>query len=210
MQGNEFNEAACTRILLYCYTAIPLYCCTLILLYRVPLIEGALIIKVFVTFDCRLQNQGAPSKDQHVHQDAGARRGAGVRGDRPEGGRGPRETRDPLGCGALLSDPSVAQELAGRAARRATWTAGVRSGPRDDSGTSPVQSGRSGGRAEGCDHQENPASDAHLHSDAQPRQGAGVRGDRAAGERGGGQARDRGAHRPENRDRAEPRRIGAT
>uniref|UniRef100_A0A8D3CCH4 RING-type domain-containing protein n=1 Tax=Scophthalmus maximus TaxID=52904 RepID=A0A8D3CCH4_SCOMX len=57
-----------------------------------------------------LQDKGPPRQDQHLHQDAGARRAAGLRRDGPQGRRGHGEEGDPV-CGrALLPHPSVPQQ----------------------------------------------------------------------------------------------------
>lgn len=110
-------------------------------------------------FCCRLQDQSASRKNQHIHQDAGPRRGAGVRGHRPQGGRRARQARDPLGGRALLSDPRVAQVWRGpAAARRRARTrhgAGARALPR--------RGARRG--SQGRHHQAYPAHDAHVHCD---------------------------------------------
>ncbi len=50
----------------------------------------------------RLQNQSSESKDQHLHQNPRERRGTGVRGDRPEGGRHHGQARDSVRCRAFF------------------------------------------------------------------------------------------------------------
>lgn len=144
-------------------------------------------------FCCRLQDQSASRKNQHIHQDTGPRRGAGVCGHRPQGGRRARQARDPLGGRALLSDPRVAQVWRGPAAARRRARSCDRAGAR----ALPRRGARR--RPQGCHHQAYPAHDAHIHCDTVARARASVRGDGPAGERGGGAQGDRGAHRTAHR-----------
>ena len=58
----------------------------------------------------RLQDQGSPRQDQHLHQDSGPRRGAGVRGDGAERGRRAGQARDSLCRRPLLADPRLSHE----------------------------------------------------------------------------------------------------
>lgn len=106
---------------------------------------------------CRLQDQSSPREDEHVHKDAGARRGAGVRGDGAQGGRGARQARDPLRRRALLADPRLTQVWRRAAAARR------RARPRDGAGacTLPRRGARRG--AQGRYYQAHPAHHPHLH-----------------------------------------------
>lgn len=151
-----------------------------------------------------MQNQGSSREDQHVHQDAGPRRGAGVRGDRAQGGRDARQARDPVGRRALLADPRLAQVRRRAAAARRRARARDRAGPR------AVPRGGARGGPQGRHHQAHPAHHAHVHRDAVARARARVRGDRVAGERGRRAQGDRGAHRAAHRGRRRLRaRAGA-
>ncbi|KAG5851346.1 hypothetical protein ANANG_G00092240 [Anguilla anguilla] len=57
-------------------------------------------------------------------------------------------------------------------------------GPGDHPGARAAPRGGAGGGAQGRHGEAYPAADAHLHRDAEPREGPGVRGDGHAGERG--------------------------
>ena len=64
-------------------------------------------------FIFRLQDQGAASEDEHVHQDAGAWRGARVRGDGTAWGRHRGQEGDRVRGRALHPDSSQSSSLAG-------------------------------------------------------------------------------------------------
>ena len=106
---------------------------------------------IFSSLCCRLQDKGAACQDQHLHQDPGAGRGAGLCGDRAEGGRGPRQAGDPLRRRALLPDPRLPQEQHQLNAR--LWPAGGQHArPDHHSGARPLSGGGSSRRAERGHH----------------------------------------------------------
>ncbi|CAN0084564.1 unnamed protein product [Lampetra planeri] len=170
-----------------------------------------------------LQDQGPASQDEHVHQDAGAGRGARVRHHRPPRGRVHGQAGDPLGRRTLLRAPGLPQQAArpgarpgaqpaipghggwggrcrgGGGRRCAAPTSAGRAGPDDDPGARAVPRRGPRGGAQGRHDPPHPAGDAHLHRDAEPRARARLRGDGPAAQRGARPRGDRVAHRRAHR-----------
>ena len=128
----------------------------------------------------RLQDQGAPRQDEHVHQDSGARRRPSVRHHRTSAGRVARQTRDTLGRRPLQPDPRQPRPRL-RSLPRRRPRAGGRS--RDVRGARAGARGRPRRRTEGFDGEAHSAADADLHRHAVARHTTSLRGRRRTRQR---------------------------